>query len=31
LDWLRETAAKKGVPYQCFINDLLAEQMKEAS
>ena len=31
LDWLRKTAAKKGVPYQSFINDLLAEQMKKAS
>jgi len=31
LDWLRRTAAKKGVPYQSFINDLLAEQMKKAS
>ena len=31
LNWLRKTAEKKGLPYQSFINDLLAEQMKKAS
>ena len=31
LSWLRETAEKKGKPYQSLVNDILAEQMRKAS
>ena len=31
LDWLRETAEKKGLPYQSLVNQILAEEMKKAS
>jgi uncharacterized protein (DUF4415 family) len=30
LEWLRQTAREKGVPYQSLINDLLADQMRKA-
>jgi hypothetical protein len=29
--WLRETAEKKGLPYQSPVNQILAEEMKKAS
>ncbi len=29
--WLRETAEKKGKPYQSLVNEILAEQMRKAS
>jgi predicted DNA binding CopG/RHH family protein len=28
---LRETAEKKGLPYQSLVNQILAEEMKKAS
>ena len=31
LSWLRETAEKKGKPYQSLVNEILAEQMRKAS
>ncbi|MGE5853685.1 MAG: BrnA antitoxin family protein [Deltaproteobacteria bacterium] len=31
LSWLRETAAKKGKPYQSLVNEILVEQMRKAS
>ncbi len=31
LDWVRETAAEKGLQYQSLINDILAKEMKQAS
>ena len=31
LSWLRETAEKKGKPYQSLVNDILAEEMRKAS
>ena len=31
LSWLRETAQKKGKPYQSLANELLAEAMRKAS
>jgi predicted DNA binding CopG/RHH family protein len=31
LDWVKETAAKRGLPYQSFINDILAKEMKRAN
>jgi len=31
LGWLRETAEKKGLPYQSLVNQILAEKMKKAS
>ncbi len=31
LSWLRETAEKKGKPYQSLVNEILAEQMRRAS
>jgi len=31
LGWLRETAKKKGLPYQSLVNQILAEEMKKAS
>jgi uncharacterized protein (DUF4415 family) len=31
LSWLRETAEKKGQPYQSLVNEILAEKMKRAS
>jgi uncharacterized protein (DUF4415 family) len=31
LGWLRETAEKKGLPYQSLVNQILAEEMKKAS
>jgi predicted DNA binding CopG/RHH family protein len=31
LGWLRETAEKKGLPYQLIVNQILAEKMKKAS
>src|SRR5215468_1154520 len=31
LGWLRETAEKKGLPYQSRVNQILAEEMKKAS
>ena len=31
LSWLRETAEKKGKPYQSLVNEILAEQMRNAS
>ncbi len=30
LGWLRETAEKKGLPYQSLVNQILAEEMKKA-
>jgi uncharacterized protein (DUF4415 family) len=29
LGWLRETAKKKGLPYQSLVNQILAEEMKK--
>jgi uncharacterized protein (DUF4415 family) len=29
--WLRETAEKKGLPYQSLVNEILAEEMRKAS
>jgi len=31
LNWVKKTAAKKRLPYQSLINDILAKEMKEAS
>jgi uncharacterized protein (DUF4415 family) len=31
LSWLRETAERKGLPYQSLVNQILAEEMKKAS
>jgi uncharacterized protein (DUF4415 family) len=31
LSWLRETAEKKGKPYQSLVNEILAAQMRKAS
>jgi uncharacterized protein (DUF4415 family) len=31
LSWLRETAEKKGRPYQSLVNEILAEKMRKAS
>ena len=31
LSWLRETAEKKGKPYQSLLNEILAEEMRKAS
>jgi uncharacterized protein (DUF4415 family) len=31
LGWLRETAEKKGLPYQSLVNQILAQEMKKAS
>lgn len=31
LSWLRETAQKRGTPYQSLVNEILAEQMRKAS
>jgi uncharacterized protein (DUF4415 family) len=31
LSWLRETADKKGKPYQSLVNEILAEQMRKSS
>jgi uncharacterized protein (DUF4415 family) len=31
LGWLRETAEKKGLPYQSLVNQILAEEMKKTS
>jgi uncharacterized protein (DUF4415 family) len=31
LTWLRETAEKKGKPYQSLVNEILAEEMRKAS
>jgi uncharacterized protein (DUF4415 family) len=31
LSWLRETAEKKGKPYQSLVNEILAEEMRKAS
>ncbi len=31
LSWLRETAEKKGKPYQSLVNEILAEKMRKAS
>jgi uncharacterized protein (DUF4415 family) len=31
LGWLRKTAAKKGLPYQSLVNEILAEEMRKAS
>ena len=31
LGWLRRTAKKKGLPYQSFINEILAGEMRKAS
>ena len=31
LSWLRETAEKKGKPYESLVNEILAEQMRRAS
>ena len=31
LSWLRETAQKKGKPYQSLVNEILAEEMRKAS
>lgn len=30
LSWLRETAAKKGKPYQSLVNEILASEMRRA-
>ena len=30
LGWLRQTAAKKGLPYQSLVNDILANEMRKA-
>ncbi|MFQ5682978.1 MAG: BrnA antitoxin family protein [Candidatus Binatia bacterium] len=29
LGWLRKTAEKKGLPYQSFIHDILAKEMRK--
>lgn len=31
LGWLRNTAEKKGLPYQSLVNEILAQEMKKAS
>ena len=31
LGWLRETAEKKGLPYQSLVNEILASEMRKAS
>ena len=31
LGWLRKTAEKKGPPYRSLVNQILAEEMREAS
>ena len=31
LSWLRETAEKKGKPYQSLVNEILAEEMRKAN
>lgn len=31
LGWLRETAEKKGLPYQSLVNEILAQEMRKAS
>ena len=31
LEWVRKTAARKRLPYQSLINDILAREMKKAS
>jgi uncharacterized protein (DUF4415 family) len=31
LSWLRKTAEKKGLPYQSFVNEILASEMQKAS
>lgn len=31
LDWVKETAAKRGLPYQSLINNILTKEMKQAS
>lgn len=31
LGWLRETAEKKGLPYQSLVNKILAREMRKAS
>ena len=31
LSWLRQTAEKKGKPYQSLVNEILAEEMRKAS
>jgi len=31
LGWLRKTAAKKGLPYQSLVNEILASEMLKAS
>jgi uncharacterized protein (DUF4415 family) len=31
LGWLRETAERRGLPYQSLVNQILAEEMKKAS
>jgi len=31
LGWLRETAEKKGLPYQSLVNEILAGEMRKAS
>ena len=31
LNWVKKTAAKKRLPFQSLINDILAKEMKEAS
>jgi uncharacterized protein (DUF4415 family) len=31
LGWLRQTAEKKGLPYQSLVNDILANEMRKAS
>jgi len=31
LDWLKKAAAKRGLPYQSLIHDVLAREMKQAS
>lgn len=30
LSWLRQTAEKKGKPYQSLVNEILAEEMRKA-
>ena len=30
LGWLRETAEKKGIPYQSLVNEILAGEMRKA-
>ena len=31
LGWLRQTAEKKGLPYQSLVNEILASEMRKAS